>query len=200
LGFPFGQQSSKPATKASGFDRNATRNPQLYIVSAVNLHFTDDMHNTKMDRKSKLLENITTEPNTGKRVLAGLIDYLFIGSFYFAYLFAFGEPNNEGGYTVSGILTLPPVIFWGIITIGLEQWLGASLGNQIVGLRPISINGINRELTLVQSLKRHLLDPVDMFFFGLIGIIVIQKTERNQRIGDIWAETIVLKNKDKNIS
>ena len=150
-----------------------------------------------MNSKSKYLENIKTEPNIGKRILAGFIDYLFIGIFYFAYLYAFGEPNNDGGYTIYGVMTLPPLIFWGIFTIGFEQWFGASLGNQIVGLRPFSINGINRELTFGQSLKRHLLDLVDMFFFGLIGIILIQKTERNQRIGDIWAETIVLKNEEK---
>ena len=150
-----------------------------------------------MNRKNKYLENIKTEPNIGKRILAGFIDYLFIGTFYYAYIYAFGEPNNDGGYTIYGIMTLPPLIFWGIFTIGFEQWFGASLGNQIVGLRPLSINGINRELTFGQSLKRHLLDLVDMFFFGLIGIILIQKTERNQRIGDIWAETIVLKNEEE---
>lgn len=150
-----------------------------------------------MNRKSKFLENVITEPNIGKRILAGLIDYLFVGAFFYAFLYAFGEPNNEGGYTIYGMMNFPPLIFWGIFIIGFEQWFGATLGNQIVGLRPYSINGINRELTIGQSLKRHLLDFVDMFFFGLIGIVLIQKTERNQRIGDIWAETIVLKNKEE---
>jgi len=69
------------------------------------------------------------------------------------------------------------LVFWGIITIGIENWLGATLGNQIVGLTAISINGINRELTLGQSFRRHLCDPIDMFVLGLVGIIVIQKTE-----------------------
>ena len=35
LGFRCGQQSSQPATAASGFDRKATRNPQLHIVPSV---------------------------------------------------------------------------------------------------------------------------------------------------------------------
>ncbi|MDD2200395.1 MAG: hypothetical protein PHE08_11775, partial [Bacteroidales bacterium] len=35
LGFRCGQQSSQPATMASGFDRKATRNPQLHIVPSV---------------------------------------------------------------------------------------------------------------------------------------------------------------------
>ncbi len=35
LGFRCGQQSPQPATTSVGFDRKATRNPQLHIVSAV---------------------------------------------------------------------------------------------------------------------------------------------------------------------
>ena len=35
LGFRCGQQSPQPATTASGFDRKATRNPQLHIVPSV---------------------------------------------------------------------------------------------------------------------------------------------------------------------
>ncbi len=38
LGFWCGQQSSQPATTASGFDRKATRNPQLHIVPSVSVH------------------------------------------------------------------------------------------------------------------------------------------------------------------
>lgn len=150
-----------------------------------------------MDRKNKYLENIITEPNLGKRVLAGIMDYLFIGSFFYSYIYAFGEPNKDGGYSIYGILNFPPLIFWGIFTIGFEQWFGATLGNLTVGLRPFSINGINKELTFGQSLKRHLLDFVDMFFFGLVGIILIRNTEWNQRIGDIWAKTVVIKKEEE---
>ncbi len=39
LGFRCGQQSSQPATTASGFDRKATRNPQLHIVPSVVVQF-----------------------------------------------------------------------------------------------------------------------------------------------------------------
>ena len=35
LGFRCGQQSSQPATTSVGFDRKATRNPQLHIVPYV---------------------------------------------------------------------------------------------------------------------------------------------------------------------
>jgi len=144
---------------------------------------------------------IKTEPNIGNRLTAGFIDYIIIYGFAFAYLYAFGEPNAEGEYTVNGLPALVPVLFWGIMTIGFEQWTGATIGNTLTGLKPISIRESidikyaveeNVKISFGQSLKRHLLDPIDMFFFGLIAIVTIKNTDKNQRLGDIWANTIVV--------
>ncbi|WP_281013643.1 hypothetical protein [Psychroflexus torquis] len=33
-----------------------------------------------------------------------------------------------------------------------------------------------------------------MFLFGLIGILTIKNSEKNQRLGDMWAKTSVVKN------
>ena len=79
------------------------------------------------------------------------------------------------------------------MTVGLETIVGGTVGNLIVGLKAIPINGQYRKLTFLESFKRHLLDPVDMFFFGLVGIIVIKNTPYNQRVGDLWAKTMVIK-------
>lgn len=109
-------------------------------------------------------------------MLAGLFDYIFILSFFYVYIYAFGESNNQGWYSIIGIMTFAPLIFWGIFTVGFKQWFGATTGNLLVGLRPVSINGISKELTFGQSVKRHLMNAVDMFFFGIVGIIVIKKS------------------------
>jgi len=150
--------------------------------------------------ETNLQVEIKTEPNIRDRFLAGFIDYSIIYIFFIVYVYAFGEPNEEGEFSVSGFLGLPPIVFWGIMTVGLEQWFGATLGNSIVGLKPISIRGFTKKLTFAQSLKRHLLDPIDMFFFGLIAIITIKNTNQNQRLGDIWGNTIVVENTDKKIN
>lgn len=145
---------------------------------------------------------IEAKPNIGSRFIAGLVDYSIIFAFTFIYISFFGEPNGEGGKTVHGLLALVPTVFWGIITIGLEQFFGATLGNSLVGLKPISIkenenrstfNGNFGKLSFAQSFKRHFLDPMDMFPFGLIGIITIKNTDKKQRLGDIRANTIVVK-------
>lgn len=138
-----------------------------------------------------------TKPNLLKRFIAGLIDYLLVYGFFFAFVYAFGEPNNEGGYSVTGILSLIPFVFWFLIIVFTEVFLGATLGNALVGLKPQSLTKSNGELSLSQSIKRHLLDPIDMFPFGLIGIITIKNTDRNQRLGDIWAKTIVIEVENK---
>jgi len=144
---------------------------------------------------------LKTVPNIGKRILAGIVDYLIICIFYFIFLLTFGEPDSKGELYLNELLVVP-ILFWGIMTIGLEQWFGATLGNFLARLKPISISksndnstfsGTDEKLTFGQSLKRHLLDPIDLFFFGLIGIITIKKTDKNQRLGDIWGKTIVVK-------
>jgi uncharacterized RDD family membrane protein YckC len=134
-----------------------------------------------------------TEPNMGKRILAGLIDYTIIYLFTFTMIFVLGEPKEEGVYSLTGAPALIPILFWLIITVGIEIGMGATLGNSIAGLKAIPMSGQNRKLTFAQSLKRHLMDPVDMLFFGLPGIITIKNTDKNQRIGDLWAKTIVVK-------
>ena len=136
---------------------------------------------------------LKTQPNIGKRILAGFIDYLIIYTFFFIYIYTFGEPNAEGEYSVNGLPALVPILFWGIMTVGLEIGRGATLGNSLVGLKAIPKNGTNRKLTFGESFKRHLLDPIDMVFFGLIGIVTIKNTDKNQRLGDIWGHTIVVR-------
>jgi uncharacterized RDD family membrane protein YckC len=130
--------------------------------------------------------------NIGKRFLAGLIDYTIIFSLTFVFVYSFGEPNQDGGYSVTGILSLVPFFFWFTFTILFESLLGSTFGNSITGLRPKSLTSNSRELSFGQSVKRHLLDPFDMFPFGIIGIITIKNTEKHQRLGDIWAKTIVI--------
>jgi uncharacterized RDD family membrane protein YckC len=141
---------------------------------------------------------IKTESNIGNRFVAELVDYIIIYGFTFFLSYTIGEPNNEGGTSLSGLPALIPIIFWLIMTVGLESGLGATIGNSLVGLKAIPKNGTNRKLTFSESFKRHLLDPIDMFFFGLVAIITIKNTEMNQRIGDLWAKTIVVSIKSLN--
>ena len=135
---------------------------------------------------------IKTEPNTILRFIAGLIDYgiIFFGTLFLIYFLV--DPTEDGGLALTGIFSYLPILLWLLMTVALEIGFGATLGNSLVGLKPIPKSGTNRKLTFGESFKRHLLDPIDMFFFGLVGIITIKNTDLNQRVGDLWAKTIVV--------
>ena len=147
------------------------------------------------------MNNFENKKNIGKRFFAGLIDYLLLYSLMFAYLFSFGEPNNEGGYSITGLGAFVPFVMWFAIIVLTEVFYGATLGNSIMNLKPKSLKSNNGELTFGQSFTRHLFDPIDMFPFGIIGILTIKNSANNQRLGDIIANTTVveLKKQKQNI-
>jgi uncharacterized RDD family membrane protein YckC len=120
-------------------------------------------------------------------------------AFTFAFIFALGEPNEEGGFSVTGLLAMVPTLFWFVYIVLLETFYGATVGNSLMDLKPRSLTSSSGTLSLGQSIKRHLLDPIDMFPFGFLGIILIKNTEKNQRLGDIWAKTIVVSTKKSNM-
>jgi uncharacterized RDD family membrane protein YckC len=134
--------------------------------------------------------------NLGLRCIAGLIDYIIIWTFCFVFIYSFGSPNDEGGYSVTGLPALIPMGFWFSFTVLPELFFGTTVGNSIVGLEQKSLTRQNGQLTFSQSFKRHLMDPLDMFPFGLIGVITIKKTKKHQRLGDLRAKTIVINSAD----
>lgn len=78
----------------------------------------------------------------------------------------------------------------------MEQISGATIGNHLQNLKPVPKKDPRKTLTIGQSIKRHLLDLMDFQIFGLIAVLTIKNTEFNQRLGDLWAKTIVLDKTD----
>lgn len=137
------------------------------------------------------MRNIRTQPNISKRATATLIDFVIYLPICFAYMFYFGEPNDERGYSVSGIKGLPVIISWFLYFPVMETLRGQTFGHIITGLKVATVTG--NSISFGQALKRRLLDCVDILaFFGLVAYITVKNTERNQRVGDIWANTIVV--------
>jgi len=127
----------------------------------------------------------------GRRFLAALIDYSMQLGIFYALALNLGEPNDDGGYSLPGSLGLLPLLFWMILIVGMEQLTGATFGNGIMGLKPVTLSG--GKPTFVQYFKRHLVDMIDMFFLGLVGYLIIKNTPLKQRLGDLWAKTVVVR-------
>ncbi len=127
-----------------------------------------------------------------RRIFAGFIDYTIILSISFIYISIFGKINDDGEYSVTGIKTLPIVLFWFTYLCLIETFLNATLGNYIVKPKPVDLN-TGKEINLKQSFLRHCVDIIDMFAFGIVATIIIKNSEKSQRLGDLLAKAKVVK-------
>lgn len=134
---------------------------------------------------------IKTKTKLLKRTLSAIIDYGFYFIFFIWLVTTYGVPNDEGGYTLSN----DPkgwwlIVIWFIYFPIIESIKGQTLGKIILGLRVVTVHGTS--ISFKQAFKRHLIDMIDCFFFGIIGLITIKNTPNHQRVGDLWAKTIVI--------
>jgi uncharacterized RDD family membrane protein YckC len=137
---------------------------------------------------------LRTKPNLKKRIIATVIDYGLYLLFFFAYVMNYGHPNNEGGYTINGLAAFVPEIVWFFYFIVLESFFQGTPGHLASGLKIFTVYRQNIDIS--HSIKRHLLDPIDILIYGIPAIISIRNTEKNQRLGDLWAKTIVVDTTD----
>ena len=126
---------------------------------------------------------------TSKRVFATLIDYGVFFLIMWVYMMYFGEETNEG-YEVNGIMTLPILIYWFFYFVMIEGFWQATLGHQLLNLKVTQDNF--KEIDIGHSFKRRILDIIDFMFFGIPAFISIRNNEKKQRIGDMYAKTIVV--------
>jgi uncharacterized RDD family membrane protein YckC len=141
-----------------------------------------------------LTKDFKYKTNLKKRIFATILDYIIFLIPTYMFIMFFGQDNNEGGKTVSGLLALPIPIFWFIYFVVVESLYGATLGHQGLSLKVLSTNRKKTDWT--QNLKRRLIDPIDILMWGIPAIISISNTDKHQRLGDLWANTIVVDMKD----
>lgn len=129
--------------------------------------------------------------NLVRKIVATIIDYTLTFIFTFWYIYEFGAPNDEGGYSVSGVGALFPLAFWLLYFVIAEKYCAATLGHEIVKLRVVSVDG--SPLTFTQVLKRRVCDAIEISScFGLIAFFIAENNEKHQRLGDILAKTLVI--------
>jgi len=83
------------------------------------------------------------------------------------------------------------ILYYAYFAIFEATWSGQTPGKRVVGLRVIAISG--RPLGVFEAILRNLLRLVDqMPFIYAVGILSVFLTERNQRLGDLAAGTVVV--------
>jgi uncharacterized RDD family membrane protein YckC len=135
----------------------------------------------------------------GRRFVAHLIDgilclfaYLIIGSMVAART---GGMIDDGFY-LQGTPALVAILLTFLVTLGYFAVLessgnGKTLGKLIAGIGVADASG--GKATFNQALMRNILRLVDGLVFYIVGIILIIKSDRNQRLGDRVAGTVVLR-------
>ncbi len=148
----------------------------------------------------------------GNRFLAVAIDHFFQ---YLAIFLIAWFALSLAGYSSSDIAELPEkamtempkwtiavlivvifLVFAGYFAVFEWLWNGQTPGKRLLKLRTIREDG--RPLTLWEAIARNLLriaDAVPGFIVPIysVGLIVIFLSERDQRLGDIFAGTVVIR-------
>jgi uncharacterized RDD family membrane protein YckC len=138
--------------------------------------------------------NLIYKTNLKKRFWASFLDYLIIITLDILYIEQFGNENNEGGKTVEGLLVLPLILLWFVYFVLIETIFTGTLGHLAFNLNVVSLN--RKKISFLQALKRHLMDPIEFFIWGIPAFISINNTDKKQRLGDLMAKTIVIDSND----
>jgi len=144
----------------------------------------------------KLQDNNIKIAKKRYRVGAFLIDFFIFWSIGMAVGVFFGEPMDEGefGFSLTGLPALfmfaCGFFFWPLS----EAFWGQSIGKRLLDLKVV--NDYCRPIGMGQAFGRFFLAFVDCMF--CIGLFIASSNDKNKRIGDAVANTIVIRINSKN--
>ena len=122
-----------------------------------------------------------TPASIGERLLALVIDYFLIVIYVYSTATLLTELRLPSGFTL---------IFFLCETFNHGQ----SFGKRIMNIRVVKADGTTPSIS--SYLLRWLLFPIDGPITGGLGILVVLLTKNSQRIGDLAAGTMVIKEKN----
>jgi uncharacterized RDD family membrane protein YckC len=140
--------------------------------------------------------------SVGSRSLAMLVD-LVIGGFIlfipYALLFLTARDATQSWLGQFGVSTVTLIFIlllfgfqWGYFNLFEWLWNGQTPGKRVLGLRVIRFNGA--PVSWTDIFLRNLARPLDVFLtMGLVGLTMIFLSKRAQRLGDVMAQTIVIR-------
>lgn len=133
---------------------------------------------------------------TGRRVLAIIVDGLVLGVVFWVMSMLFEVTTTEGGVASASLGTLGTfallIISFAYYAL-LEGYLGQTLGKMLLGIKVIRED--NGEVPgLGAAAVRTVLRVIDVLPFAyLVGFIAVLISGKNQRLGDMLANTLVVR-------
>ena len=98
-------------------------------------------------------------------------------------------------WAVAIVIFIIFLLNWGYFTLFEAYWNGRTPGKRVARIRVIQRSG--RAIGLFESMARNLVRYIDMQPFGLnaVGVISIFASRRHQRLGDLAAGTLVVRDR-----
>lgn len=140
----------------------------------------------------------------GSRFIALLVDYLIWGAglIVLSLLFLFFLPGIRAFSKISAQWATAISIFvvflmnWGYFTLFEAFWNGRTPGKRVARIRVIQRSG--RAIGLFESMARNFVRYVDQIpFFYAVGVITMFATRQHQRLGDLAAGTLVVRDREE---
>src|ERR1700677_3200641 len=139
----------------------------------------------------------------GSRFIALLVDYLIWGtrlvvvvilaSLLLPALHTFSRISAQWAEAI--VIFIVFVVNWGYFTLFEAFWNGRTPGKRVAKIRVIQRSG--RSIGLVESMARNLVRYVDQLpFFYAVGVITMFVTSQHQRLGDLAAGTLVVRDRE----
>jgi uncharacterized RDD family membrane protein YckC len=129
--------------------------------------------------------------NLAQRYYANLLDYFILLLCIVTYIYLAGKPDEYNSYHVTGFKALLIPTIWFIYFPLCERVFGQTPGKKAFHLRVVDANG--KHLSILQTSLRRFCDLAEFPLLGVVGIVMINYSPKNQRLGDMLAGTTVLR-------
>jgi len=131
----------------------------------------------------------------GSRFIAAILDLMLQGAVLLAAAVLLGVTSGDGSALATALFSIVAfLIFFGYDVLFEVRSRGRTLGKRWTGLRVVQTGG--RPITFIPSCVRNVMRLVDILpAFYAIGMLSIFVTARNQRLGDLAAGTLVVRDR-----
>jgi uncharacterized RDD family membrane protein YckC len=132
---------------------------------------------------------------TGRRVLATIVDAILLSLVFTVLTIPFGSSSVEGAAVSASLGTLGTLAYLVIAFayyVLLEGYLGQTVGKMLLGIKVVRED--NGEVPGIGAAAiRTVLRIIDGLFAYLIAFITVLISGKNQRLGDMAANTLVVR-------
>lgn len=124
---------------------------------------------------------------------AGLVVLLLVGVVVLPAVHAFSKISEQ--WVVAIAIFSVFLVQWGYFTLFEAFWNGRTPGKRVARIRVIQRSG--RAIGLFESMARNLVRYVDQIpFFYAVGVVTMFATRQHQRLGDLAAGTLVVRDRE----